>query len=516
MLKNTIFFVSILLFIANIYIFECIYAVSDDFAMQVIADGTLSGIPSPNLYSTSTKVGLVLNVLYSYNNSFNWYYIYILLSYLLFIMLSNYLLLNVSNKNTVFKIVIFNLLMCLALLKLQFTTIAILLSFLAFLFFLSYIRLNKISHFYIGVSLLIYSALIRFEVLYVYIFIFSIQTLYFFIVKKKFIQTIMIGLIFIVMTVNVIYEQNQISSIVGFDFDNFVKNTELIIDNPNKIDSIKFSDVGLNKYSYALLENYFFIDSEVYNHEAISKLAKGNTGLRGINEMLSILAFTIYKNWFILILLIVLPYFIKIEKTDKTIVLITKALIVFLLIFLIIFVRLPPHVSFPLFLIYFSVHIFFGEITFNKKAYFAFSLILFLYIISFTQSQTENSYKVKLSNEFIELTNKNKEALFQISRYSEVPVEAICGFENKLLNTHKNLLVYGWLVNTPAHKAQMSNLRIENQFTFMINDERVRLISNSTNFLETIANQSKIQYNKDVDFIIDKATPNYNVYKIKH
>jgi hypothetical protein len=501
---------------AHFFIFDCIYSENDDVAMQIIANGTLSGVPNPYLYLTSTKIGWVLNKLYSYDIDANWYFIYIIFSYSLFFCLSIFLMLDSSfnSKKRWLKILTFSLIMFLAVLKLQFTIIAILLVFLAFIFFIAYLRHGKQIFFFVGLFLLVYAVLIRYDVLYVFLFIFSLPIGYLFISRGKWMKIGILTFTIFLLISNNFFEKSEMNSVVGFDFAKFVKDTETILDNPNAIDLIDLEEAGFNRDSYRLLNNYFFIDSEVNDHESISELASGNKGIRNIGELFYVFFLAIFQSWFFILLIIFSMFFIRVADKSKTLVFLTSTLIILLLLFLALFFRLPYHVAFPLFFILFLLRLNFGNFRFGKRTSTFLLIALALFLVDFAQKSAENKGKLEVLNEFVDLLHQNEDLIFQTALSSEIPFEALGGFENKLLNSPRNLLVFGWLINTPAYNSQLRKLNIENHFKFLIRDKRVRMISNSNVFVKIIESQSKVQYNKDIVFIIDSTTANYTIYKI--
>lgn len=482
------------------------YSENDDSGMQMISEGTITGSPNPYLYLTSTKIGSVLKRLYNFQRDLNWYFLYLLGTYSIFLGFSFFYVALTKSKNLISKYFLLIVFFFISLAKIQFTTISILLAFLSFLYFLQYINEKKIFlSVCIASFLLILAGLIRIETLAVFLFIF-IPVLVFRSIKRARVLPLSLCLmIYAMLLINNTLEKNEMTKIVGFDINRFVKSTEIIADNPNYITKQDLSRHGFNSNDLYLIKSFFFIDTDIFSYNKLNNLAYRKSSSHTLLEILKTFVFTIYSNWMCIIPLIALLFMLKMRKNklDRQILF---ALCTFLSLVLIVFSRFPHYVSKAIILIL----LFFLTIESDSFKLKKLGLLVIIgssmvYINALSVENLDSRQKLL---EYFQFFDNNPTRLFQLSPFTDIPIEAISMPKSILYNKTSNYLWLGWLVGTPAyfeHIEMMYNKGLmvsKNQFIHLINDEKTFLLSNNEKFNHSIEKFALKHYNMRIDLIL--------------
>jgi hypothetical protein len=489
---------------------------NDDFGRQIIANGSLGATPSPYLYLTSTKIGYLINFFVKYNKLINWYYIYLIGNYLIFSTFIFFLILSNESKlsGKLIKLVLILAILLIAIMMIESTTIGILLAFLSFLYFQKYAENREMKFFVIGLCLFAYSLLIRIDIGFVFLAIYSLPLLYSFLMKGLKKEVLIIIVVALSLSVNFFLEQQKLSEVAGIHFNQFVKATENIIDNPNNIDDDKIAAAGFDSNSYELVLGFFFIDKDYFTYEKIILLGKNNRTFNDIKEIPYNLLIFAEQNWYFLMVFFISLFILGKGKKKKEINIIT--FLTFLLICLLtVFFRLPQKISFALVFSIITIRLFYGQFILSKSGFIGLVIIVVGYKIYFDKLREETLFKKEVAQQFIELLNNHPNLIFQTTRHSEITYQGFAGYSDKINNTQLNFLPFGWSINTPAYNNHLEYLNISNHFNFITSDARVRIISSNESFVDLIEEFSKNIYQKEISIERDKDFDEWPVYKVE-
>jgi hypothetical protein len=393
------------------------------------------------------------------------------------------------------------------------TTIGILLAFLSFLYFQKYAENREMKFFVIGLCLFAYSLLIRIDIGFVFLAIYSLPLLYSFLMKGLKKEVLVIIVVALSLFVNFFLEQQKLSEVAGIHFNQFVKATENIIDNPNNIDDDKIAAAGFDSNSYELVLGFFFIDKDYFTYEKIILLGKNNRTFNDIKEIPYNLFIFAEQNWYLLVIFFVAIFAVRIQKKKKEIYIITFFTIL-LICLLTVFFRLPPKISFALLFSMIAIRIFYGNFTFNNTGFIWLAIIVVSYAIYFNSLREETKFKKKIARQFVELLNNHPNLIFQTTRHSEITYQGFGEYRDMINNTQLNFLPFGWSINTPAYNNHLEYFGISNHFRFITSDSRVRIISSKVSFLDLIEEFSNKTYQKEISIERDTNFVDWPVYKV--
>jgi hypothetical protein len=208
--------ISIIQFSIIIVVFPLTFEISDDYFMNAIASGALSGTPSEFLMFTNVLIGKLLVWLYSIMPSINWYTFYLLTT-----LFAGYTAIQFSfyRLKTDFSIRIFRHLMILALFLYSlhtsgFTLTATIAATGGFLLILTSSRSMKISIF-CGLALVVLAALIRNYIFYM-MFLIILPLSAIALLKRRYIQTSAVLLTALLALIAIKFDQKMYAKSPGF------------------------------------------------------------------------------------------------------------------------------------------------------------------------------------------------------------------------------------------------------------------------------------------------------------
>lgn len=458
---------------------------NDDQAMYAIYTGMFSGLPSSNLLLSNILIGKLLVYFFSVSKSINWYTLYLQTYLALCFIYFVFLFIKPAKiklaQSVLWVLILFSGFFAAAIVKPQFTTIAL------FGIFVSLLSLAEpiLSKFKIIVCLLFLtvSMLIRIEVLYVFI-VFLLPYLMINRDKNYKIQIAKIFAfvcaIFLVLTYinsnNDLYSQQQSYTKVSA-LDNIAAKP------------IKINENALKKYNYTvndlnLIQSWLLADEYYFSNSQTEKFAKQ---LKTRRDFFQIKAewkkfvsderypLGLYIVSFLIILLII--------KTNKKFTIFNVIIFLSVLIYLTAYSRIPHRIMFPILCYLVLVNLYFiahSEIKQTTKT----AIVTLFTILSL--------YKLYCVSQLIPLHKTYHityaKALQKINTHPEILFIGADGFPLQYLNAWQttehtiisyNLIPTGWYACSPDYKQLLNRHQLHNLTSNLKHKKKVVFLTDS-------------------------------------
>lgn len=498
-----LFGVCILLLIA--LSFPIAFDNNDDHIMYFIASGLLSNIPSDQLMLSSSVIGKILNLLFTYSHSINWYALFLQAVQLISLTCMLFLLIP-KHKTTSFEtasiwtILVFGI-GALCVVKLQFTTVALFTSFAA-LFFLEKNSITKIELITVLI-LIVLAILIRKESFFVFI-VFSIPLL---IRKFKNIEQL-----------------KKISSILVFSilvylFSSYVDSKIIpsastynlrVIDNmaakPTVSPELLKSKSGKFYNEVILFKSWFIVDYSEEHAKELVQISKQINQKRSLSEFyLETKKFFTDERYILLIYFISIILILISSSKNKKFSLLNLLLVIVLFGYLLFCSRLPHRLSFPI-LAYLTLLNIYYTIALSTKprlvnAVFGILLIMSLYKMYcvFQIIPKHKNYQSTFDNYHREL-NAHPEKLF---------IALSDGFPVQYMNTYlspqnlfpsQNIIFTGWYMASPDFQTLLHRHQLNNLTSDLSARDDVYFLSPSSEFKQAYLNYLKNKFGISASF----------------
>lgn len=499
-------FISFIPIILSQFILCPAYETLDDAAMQLISSGAISGTPSPYLFSTSNHIGSLLTYLYNHSSLLNWYYVLIAIYYYIFTASIIYYVITRQFHNTRIIISILIIVKTYFLLKPQFTVISIFITYSAFLYLNSYLKSSKKLTFVYGISLLILSVLIRFEALVIFMILYGAILVVGGLKKRKYFSITILVTIITLLFINDYIEKKAINKACGFEFVEFVKATETIIDNPAYYTNNALKLVGWNDNALVLMREFFFIDPIVFSYVNTDLFAKNVSAIRSCHDILDALWNAIYLTLPLVTFLFVIIFINRnnIIKHKQTCIMLFSTILIMGILLLM--YRLSMRVFVPL--IYINiVHILIFHIHTYNKPWVKLFLIFFCCIILYQTIQISfsNESKKKLYSQTINYFRENSQYNYQLTSTS-VSFEHLAGFKNTLVPPG-NLLYFGWLIGHESYFKNLHKFNVQNHAEAIFTRKDIRLVCDNDFLVYNLESFACQYYNLEIKYKIVTQNP---------
>lgn len=492
---------------------------NDDATMELISSGALTGCPNPYLVLSSSVIGFFLSECYKAEPEFNWYTIYLLTCYTIpFLVLYYRSLSTFFVFSTVLKIGVLFTIQYQLLLELQFTVASLVMVAVAFLLFMQ-VAQNKVNfNLFVASILLCFAFLIRFESIYVFSIV-ALPVIFYktYLTKKYWVVFYVVASLSMGYVITVL-DHSIMSNKVGYDLFSFIRATETIIDNPNTIQQSDLDEVGWSSKDLELMKLYFFLDQEIYSPDKVIHLANGKRGNRTI-KMIIEEAVSLFKGGYIYLLIyffLLLQIRLQSVKYGNPVFaqfMLLIAIISLLIIFLLLYVRLPFHLFLPLILIpaFFAI----DTLLFSHNKFtipLVLLLILSLYIKNEKALLKRNNLIFNL-HENLHYMSRFPDKIFHNTNIA-IYGGAFCGIRNKMYDKPKNLLLFGWVIGTPAYFDHLNLHKLsQNSLSGICTRPDILFISQSPVFLELIEAQFNSKGAHACSFDLFNQQGNIRVFK---
>ncbi|MFN8261570.1 MAG: hypothetical protein U0X41_11600 [Chitinophagales bacterium] len=333
------------------FLFPVSFDNNDDQTMYAICSGMISGTSSSGILLSHVFIGRFLTAAFSFSKKINWYTLY-LQGALLFSFL--YVCRFFIRKNaTSFLTILFVVLIVflgfysLAIVKLQFTTVALFCCFSA-LFSLQSddkppIKISS-AIFFLAVAILI-----RKDVFYVFL-LFCIPLFFAKKSSRHSIRETGLTLLFAVLFFAAsVWLNNSNETYRQYSTYSNVQALDMIAARPVKVEETKLKEYGFSLNDISLLQSWLVADDAYLSGEKMLRLAKGLKAYRGPAEIMTELKKFVTDERYLLMLYLLTILFIVVFAPDVRNSSIANLLLfsVFLL-FLTVMSRIPHRVTFPI------------------------------------------------------------------------------------------------------------------------------------------------------------------------
>lgn len=482
--------------------FPISYDNNDDQAMLAISAGIFSNIKSPNIILTNLFFGKFINILFYYNKNINWYTLYLQVVHLLcFIGIASIIINNnkISTLNSIGIIfIIFFGFISLSIVKLQFTTVALLCCFTA-LFYLQSDLKTSLKSLIILVFVAI-SILIRKDSFYVFI-LFCIPVFILRIKNRKEIVRIVpllmmaVSIFFVCVFFNnndSVYKEQQTYT--------HVNALDIIAGKPIKINNVIIQKNNFSKNDIALIQSWFMADDTYLKDGRLEQIAiqlKTNRNFSEIQQELK--KFVQDERYLLLLYLISLLLVLFFNRKSFSKVFLNFLVFIFVLIYLTITSRIPHRVTFPIltYLILLNVWLFFEKAEQRKIKSVVMVLLVSLSIYKFyctsklihihhENHQVFDAYKNEI--------NAHPNNLF--IALDDFPMQFMNAWQspNNIFPAH-NIIPTGWYSCSPDYQVLLKLHHIKNLTSDIKNRNEVLFLTQNETLQSAYINVMKERYN---------------------
>jgi len=495
------------------FIFYPAYDTNDDMLMQAISSGVISGTPNPFLYLSSTLLGRILVVFYSFSSIPNWYYIGLIFYYFLFITaVCTYVLITAEKIKRIIAMTIIIIIGITLLLKPQFTIAAILLSFSAFLYLVYGVEYQSLKFTITGFAMFVLSVLIRFDMVFVFMLLFFLPLFFISYKKRNWSMTSVLVVIMALLFVNNYLEKMEMSALVGFDIETYVDATEVIIDYPASITEEALNKAGWNNSALSLMNFFFFADPDVFSFKKVKVFSEQVDSSNTISDGISVFWDSMSSNLYLVVFLLLLISIRRDVIKDKLTLYVVGASLFFFM-FLSFDAKLPNRIVAPVLVSNICLVIIRGNFEQRMNWIFAGCLVFSIFLLKIN-IKTSDSHKIQHQrlDHSLSYFKSHADRLFQLT-YFGFPFIAVAGFENKFYNHPCNILGFGWLIGTPAYYDHLKKFKIDNHLRAIINRNDILLVAGNERFRNALKRFAYDYYSRSIYYTrnTDTSMPVYDI-----
>jgi hypothetical protein len=268
---------------------------------------------------------------------------------------------------------------------------------------------------------------------------------------------------------------------------------DVIVSNPNHIDSLDLVQHQLTPADYALMQQWSGIDRERHSESVWLSLADGESGWRSPAEAIKRLAVLLWQEWYycwaLLPLMVLLIRAATRLGRARSWAICLGLIVAGLCGYGLVFFRLPHRLFYPmlvtaLIFLFFLVKIsseaqidFFYHFYKNKikTLYTAAFLTAFPIALQLWYSNGQNALTQQAFAAQYAFTQAHPNKVFIVGG-GAMPIEALCQWRNPALHSAHNLIPTGWPIHTPAYQAILQYHHIENPIDALLETPAPMLI----------------------------------------
>ncbi len=510
-----IIFIALLLLYCCCYGFHIInYETNDDSLMNMIASGYWLGVSSEYLIQINVVLGRILTFFYTHFPSFNWYFLMLLgtqfiawnlilnalfqRTYLLELLVKSRAILFISITIALFFIVPL-------LLRIQFTSTAFLIGFAGIL------QLWKSEKWSFGRQCIVFCCIVLASLLRFQAGLFVLATCFFFIDYQRITRYISVLMSIVIAIAFFKVMHGSAYNSVSPKFEAWQQANEQIMGKINLEDSENLTKTGFSDTDWQVFKSWFWFDSLVFNKEKIINAAatlKSSASLTTTLKRAARIAMDQYVSLIILATLFLLFYQQKKSRILKLQSISFFVFIVFVLLYLIVFQRIPTRVTTPILLIsilYLLLNIDYQSLIHNdyftilnkyNKILFILILINFFHICMIIE---ENKIYRTAFTTHQTIFGERPGKLF-LGLGSAVPMEGMPVELNPVSYSSFNFLPLGWSEFTPPQEQFFKKWHIAHlPFELLTND--ILIVGQQEGFDEHLKAFYQAHYNQKITFL---------------
>jgi len=475
---------------------------NDDQVMFAISSGLFSTIESPNLILTNIFIGKTLNRLFLFNKNINWYTLYLQTIQLFCFIAIAFLFIKKNSLSLLSSIgiILFFFLgfFSLCIVKLQFTTVALLCCFTA----LFYIQSDLKTSYKSFIILVFYaiSILIRKDSFYVFmlfcipIFISKIKD------RNEIIRIVSVLIVAICIFFAGIVLNNNNSVYKEQQTYSHVNAIDIIAGKTIKINNAIIEKNNFSKNDITLIQSWFMAD-DVYlkgdKLEQVALLLKANRNITETQQELK--KFVQDERYLLLLYLISFVFVFVFNRKSISIVCLNFIVFVFVLMLLTITSRIPHRITFPIitYLILLNVWLFFENVEKRKIKFGAIILLVSLSV-----------YKFYCTSKLIHIHHENHKIFDayknEVNAHPNNLFIALDGFPMQFMNAWQspenifpahNIIPTGWYACSPDYQSLLRLHGLKNLTSDIKTRSEVLFLTNNNALQSAYINVMKERYN---------------------
>jgi|GEM_PF-5090533 len=513
----------------------------DDVGMMLTSSGVRTGEPSEYLTFPSVVIGKILKHLYLQVPRINWYPVYLYSIHFLSMLVILYAILKLRfSWSRIFQyVVLFIFFECSLLMRLQFTSTAIVIAIAGFCLFLTSLSLkDKEVWFYLGVSIvmMVTAGLIREKVFYYFLLLIAPLVLLKFFEAKKLRIPIFFALTLSLFFIFVQYNSSYYSGDpLWKEFIAYNKIRGQLHLYPklayNEHTKPTFNKIGWSENDFLMFQNVFFPDKKVYSSENLTFINESLKNQRGLKETLTVLLYIIYQN----VLLVAVSFiFLSLslqwaDKSERKFIYCILVTIIVMFIYLSFAARLPFRIFMPTLLFFNTMFLFVhkdfqfsvfkeGKPTKKRMSIAALLLVVFLLLplhllILYNQGKANQEKYLSMKNG-LQLLSAGKDKLYIVWGSDAMNLQDTSPFSD--LKEFSNLnFVFAGRLHDPFNKRILANFGVENVYLSFTRETNIFLIMyNDLMYKDMLSKFIMEHFQKSVEFIVVDKYKNMGIYKM--
>lgn len=504
--QNITLFISalflVLIFLTKWIVFET----NDDALMMHIVMGSISGEASPFLLFSNWYWGAFLVELCALLPKLNAYTLVFFVSHIFI----NY----TFNKKILVKelsiiwVIIFTTFQLLLILKLQFTSLAIMLGMTSILLFLD-------DKYIVAAILLVFSSLIRWEAFLLILLLWSVYVVVEATIRKEYFQLIFFGIsvfgaFFLNFQHNDIYEKFAANEALFTPYS--AASLRTLMDFGGKIDEKALQSVHWTINDFKVFKQWFWADEIIFSKQHITKLAQATTyDYRLFPRIKHLVHFVVYHFGYCIALALLVFVARKIIFNKKNWLVLLP--FIFSLLSFCLLQRFLPRVILPM-----SIGVFFillvkrstKKIVLPSRVWLTILFALFFQIGHFI---FEN-HKSKLEFEVCQTILEKYHDKTILNVQSALNIEGCPIWKNPNTYSNKNFTFVDVLVGYPTYQKFMAIRQITNPFEALYQRDDVYLIANEVANIQQFITEHYHQHTH-IDTLEKAIYPNIHLFKLR-
>lgn len=510
MAVNSVFRILLISLLLNLILFGAFfllttpgYDTNDDIGMMLIVSGVGSGEPSEYLVFTNILIGKLLKQLYIHNPDFNWYTLYLyLLHFIAMVVVGYSLLLHKNNRFTLVKfLLLFFFFELTILMRLQFTSTAMVVGISALTLFLVGCGRQKGPGWVLtGISLflLIVCGLVREKTLYLLLMLAMPLLGMAFWKKRYFHIPVLVVVSFLGVFLLTQYDRQLYERHEGWQTYREYNNVRGQLHGYPRLEYDEetqslFERIGWSENDSRMFGYWLFMDPEVYSQEKLAYLVENIRYNRPLDEALTILlemlsSVFVMAFFFLLVWKLIILHGPHASRSHVRIL-----LLVFLGVaaYLAYAARLPFRLLAPMVFFITVVALlmldelsdYSGDVAFhskNKSSIFMICLVLLflvpkqLWMIG-TWS-LRNQEKSAILSATLQRFPQGDDKLYVMWSVSSLPLQYLSPFSNLQEYRSLNLLFTGWLTNSPMNQTVLDRFGIKDIYASFLEQKGIYMI----------------------------------------
>lgn len=511
--------VNIMFFILCSYILPLRFEENDDIVMLLFASGKYTGTPEPYLVFINYIYGLFLSFLYTLTGKIEWYTILFAIIHVFSLTVIVWCITKKDIKSIykVLFVIIFYVIEIRIILLFQFTTTAAIGSLAGVALIINEKHYQKIF----GIIFLIISSLIRIEACFLVLLVVSPVFIPLFFKNKRIIFN-KTGVYLFISVTSMLFCKYIDYRIVNKDVDwsyynEYNKLRGQINDNPNADSIIDNLPLGISKTDYQLVLN-FLSDSKIID---LTKISLINDSIKkvGFTQKIKNIYPSLRAYTLVLFLIIIIWFFIffgTVERQNK----IMQILSLLIFVFSLCYISFEGSLKYRIFITALLPFIFVMIVTFEKRDYKMFKVVICFTVISFIILFSYRTFKICNLRNKLEITEfaEQKNLLDNYLKYnnnsvllyeSDFSIEFYPAFNVSRLFNSKQIIFSGWSTSIPFDKKKYdSHLDLVNKNALFIRKKALDDIK------YLIITGIKNNYNIKVIPKIEAQSKNYIILKL--